>query len=368
MDDITRYNKCKVYNKFKSNRNFDDPKILDRKIKRYSERLRKIYEENPEFAKLIPIIKYQLETNKIYNSLMKNSQKYNSKLIQFRKKVLDESQKMNNVQNINDTNILPAINNDVKNHNVIKLKMINLNKTFDLKRRQRKLIPSLSTKNIESKKIYKKKNIFLFNNTKDKSISSPDSRLNTESKKDSSYNFYNEKKRINSFILSNLNRSMDIIKKCELELNKGICMDKYINNYKKISSNNKIIIPDIKTVEEQKIENQTNDLKKELHEPIIPERENNDIKIQRNNFRMINKNLKDKQAQDDKIVETAIKLVTINYERINSFKKRMNQINRKNKRIKLLRIKKELFKKAKINEKINLLDEFHKDEKNKYQF
>ena len=367
MDEITRYNKCKVYNKFKSNRNFDDPKILERKILRYSERLKKIYEEDPEFKKLIPIFNH-LESNKIYKSLMKNTQKYNSKLVQLRKQVLDESQKMISAQNINDTNILPAINNDVKNHKIIKVRMINLNKTFDLKRRRRKLIYSLSTKDIESKKIFKKKNIFLFNNTKDKSISPPDSRLNTESKKDSSFNFYNEKKRINFFILSNLNRSMDIIKKCELEVKKGISMDKYINNYKKISSNNKIVIPDIKTVEEQKIENQTNDLKKEIHEPIIPENVNNDIKIQSNNFRKINKNLKKKQAQDDKIIETAIKLVTINYERINSFKKRMNQINRKNKRIKLLRIKKELFKKSNIKEKINLLEVFHKDEKNKYQF
>ena len=361
MNDITRYTNCYVYNKFKSSRKFDDPRILDNKILLYHKNLMSVYEESPEFSKVIPIIKYQLELNKLNNSFVKNSRKNNSKLLLLRKKLLDESQKINNEKNINNTNILPAINNTSKNPKTIQLRMINLNRTIDLRKKQKKLIPSLSTKDIDSKKIYKKKNIFLFNNNKEN-----DSRLNTESEKNSKYDFYNEKKNINSFILSNLNRSMDIIQKCESGVKKGIYMDKFINKYKKISLNNKLVIPEIKTIEEQKIENQTKDLKKEIHEPIIREEENNDVIIQMHNFKMINQRLKDKQAKDDKIIETAIKLVKANYDRTKSFKKKINQINRKNKRIKLLHLKTNLFKKKNINQKINLLDIFHKNNKNNF--
>ena len=362
MDDITRYNNCSVYNKFKSNRKFEDPKVLDDKILLYRRKLISAYEEHPEFSKVVPIIKHQLELNKLNNSFIKNSRKYNSKLLQLSKKVLDESQKINNDNNINNTNILPSINNTTKNPKTIKVRMINLNRTFDLRKKQKKLIPSLSTKDIESKKIYKKKNIFAFNNNSKEN----DSRLSTESEKNSKYNFYNEKKNINSLILSNLNRSMDIIQKCESEVKKGFYINKFINKYKKNLLNNKFVIPDIKTIEEQKIENQTKDLKKEILEPIILEDENNDIIIQKNNFRMINKKLKDKQEKDDKIIETAIKLVTMNYDKTKSFRKKINQINRENKRIKFFQIKKKFLKKKNINEKINLLDIFHKNEKNYY--
>lgn len=361
MDDITKYANCFVYNKFKSNRKTDDPRILDNKILLYRSRLLSVYEENPEFSKVIPLIKYQLESNELYNSFIKNSHKNNSKLLKLRKKFLGEGQKINNEKKINNTNILPAINNTSKNSKTIKLRMINLNRTFDLRKKPKKLISSLSTKDIESKKIYKKKNIFLFKKSKEN-----ESRSETESEKNSKYNFYNEKKNINSFILSNLNRSMDIIEKCERGVKTGIVFDKFINKYKNNSLSKKIVIPDIKTIEEKKIEKQTKDLKKEMHEPIIPDDKSKDVHVRKNNFRMINQKLKDKQAKDDKIIETAIKLVSLNYDKIKSFRKKINRINKENKRIKLLQMKKNLFKKKNLNEKINLLDIFHKSEKNKF--
>ena len=359
MDEISRYNNCKVYNQFKVNKNFDDPKIFQDKIKQYRKKMKKVYAEFPEFSTIMPIIARQTESKSLYRALIKNGLQCNSKLIQLIYKTVikvDEKYKASNFQDLNNTQKLPKIKNT---NNIRKIRMINLNKTLDMNKKHRKLIPSYSTKDIESKIIYKKKNIFSFNNSKEKELNSSGIRLTTESKKETGYNFFEERKKINSFYLTNLNRSMDIIQKCEQEVENGLNMNKYINKYKKFSFANKLVIPDIKTVEEKKLENQANDLKNEIYEPILKDEEYENIKMKRDNIRMIKKQIKNKQTKEEKVIDTAIKLVNANYQMTKDFKKKLNEIKKSNNKMTIIQIRKKLINKDNINNKKDLIAAFH---------
>lgn len=359
MDEISRYNNCKVYNQFKANRNFDSPKIFLEKIKQYRKKMKNVYAESPDFSTIMPIIERQTKSKSLYRALIKNGLECNSKLIQLIYRTVikvDEKYKASNFQDLNKTQKLPKVK---KNNNIRKIRMMNLNKTLDFIKKQRKLIPSYSTKDIESKKIYKKKNIFSFNSSKEKDINSPGTILTTESKKESGYNFFEERKKINSFYLTNLNRSMDIIQKCEREVENGVNMDKYINKYKKFSLADKLVIPEIKTEEEKKLENQANDLKNEIYEPILRDGEHEKIKMKRENIRIIKNKIKSNKAKEEKIIDTAIKLVNANYQMNKDFKKKLNEIRKSNNKMKKIQIRKKLIIKENYYNKKDLIAAFH---------
>ena len=396
MDEIEKYNKLNFFYKLKSD---IKSKTVQNKIKQYRSNIKIRYENEPNFIKIMPTIERQAKTNNIYETLIKNGVKSNSSLIKLIYRTIMNIEERSKNENLNKIKKkiklykLPSIKElkakkeqfEKKNMKKIKLIKLKKKKFEDYKSLIRKKIFFSSTTknfdnnnkiriNLEKRKLPNMRNNISFNN-KELSISPSGTRLNTESIKDSSIiftkknesnsnSFFNEKSN-NSFIISNFNKSMDIIKKCEKGIKKGNYVNNFINNYKidldrsirlRVKSNdlldldykiieeknkkkNKYIkleenrIKKIKESKEEKMsENFAYENRKEFAELI----KNDDIKaldIQIREIKKINENLKKRFKKEQKQIKKVIEMANAGLKRTISIKNKIDIINKKNKRI-----------------------------------
>ena len=395
MDEIKKYNKLNFFFKLESD---TKPKIVQNKIKQYRRNIKIIYEKEPNFYKIMPTIERQSRANNIYETLIKNGIKSNSCLIRLIYKTIMNIEERCRNENLNKIKKkiklykLPSIK-ELKTKkekfvkkNMKKIKLIKLEKKKyeDYKALiRKKLFSSSTTKNfdnniirlnLEKEKLPNMRNNISFNN-KELSISPSGTRINTESIKDSSIiftkknesnsnSFFNEKSN-NSFIISNFNKSMDIIKKCDKGIKKGNYVNNFINNYKidldrsiklrvnrddlidmdheimqeKNKIKNKYIKIEkkrIKKIKESKEEKMSENFAYENRKEIVELIKKEDIKalsIQIKEIKKMNENLKKRFKEDKKQMKKVIEMADAGLKRTISFKNKIDIINKKNRSI-----------------------------------
>ena len=289
LEEINKYERLTFFDKINANINNEELKYFPNRIKLYRNNIKNTYEKEPNFIEIMHIINKQSKTNNIYQTLIKNCLKYDTKLIRLiyktMEKISDKERIKNNSEQLDKSNRvynfpiidkLKIIREKYKKLKIKKIKLIKFNnkrfedyksivrnkirfKTIDefTKYKINKINKNtisfpLTTKNLsnkinlsyfqEKRKIPKLKNNISFN-SKDISISPSGTRINTESRKDSSINYnkrnesfsnisiLNEKEN-NSFIFSNYVKSMNIIDKCNQEVKKGNNINNSVNQYK----------------------------------------------------------------------------------------------------------------------------------------
>ena len=395
MDEIKKYNKLNFFFKLESD---TKPKIVQNKIKQYRRNIKIIYEKEPNFYKIMPTIERQSRMNNIYQTLIKNGIKSNSCLIRLIYKTIMNIEERCRNENLNKIKKkiklykLPSIK-ELKTKkekfvkkNMKKIKLIKLEKKKyeDYKALiRKKLFSSSTTKNfdnniirlnLEKEKLPNMRNNISFNN-KELSISPSGTRINTESIKDSSIiftkknesnsnSFFNEKSN-NSFIISNFNKSMDIIKKCDKGIKKGNYVNNFINNYKidldrsiklrvnrddlidmdheimqeKNKIKNKYIKLEekrIKKIKESKEEKMSENFAYENRKEFVELIKKDDIKalsIQIKEIKKMNENLKKRFKEDKKQMKKVIEMADAGLKRTISFKNKIDIINKKNRSI-----------------------------------
>ena len=395
MDEIKKYNKLNFFFKLESD---TKPKIVQNKIKEYRRNIKIRYEKEPNFYKIMPTIERQSRMNNIYQTLIKNGIKSNSCLIRLIYKTIMNIEERCRNENLNKIKKkiklykLPSIKElktkkeifEKKNMKKIKLIKLEKKKYEDYKALiRKKLFSSSTTKNfdnniirlnLEKEKLPNMRNNISFNN-KELSISPSGTRINTESIKDSSIiftkknesnsnSFFNEKSN-NSFIISNFNKSMDIIKKCDKGIKKGNYVNNFINNYKidldrsiklrvnrddlidmdheimqeKNKIKNKYIKLEekrIKKIKESKEEKMSENFAYENRKEFVELIKKDDIKalsIQIKEIKKMNENLKKRFKEDKKQMKKVIEMADAGLKRTISFKNKIDIINKKNRSI-----------------------------------
>ena len=285
-EDIDKYKQLNFFYKIKSNIISEKPKFVQKRIKEHRKNIKIIYEKEPNFVDIMPKIKKEAENNDIYKYLIKNSVKYNTKLIKLInktiKKIKEKSKpkkKIEENKNKIDLYKYPKIDKlkekkvKFEKENTKKIKLIRLktkkfedyksffrkkltfNKTIDEVKKQgnirNMLFLNSGPKNLkgtlslnfeqEKRKIPNMRNNISFN--RQFSLSPSRTRISTESRKDLSLNyskknesnpnisFINEREN-NSFIIPNTLTPLDIIQKCNEEEKNGYYINNSLNQYK----------------------------------------------------------------------------------------------------------------------------------------
>ena len=280
-DNLYFYKKLDVFDKFEAK--IKEPKTVPNQIRKCKRNIRLFYENEPLLCDVMPTIEKQEKSNNIYPKLIKNIANSNSKFLKLiYDKIYDITAKdiqKDNSEIINKTNYicyykLPKIDylklklkkKDSENKIFKKIKIIKLNdknskdfrkskipfnildKTFKPKSIRKLFFPSTCNKSNKIKLSYEENIPKMHNMRKnvsfnqDFSFSPSGTRINTESKKDSSINYSRKnesninfsqyEKNNNSLIESNYTKSMDIIQKCESGVNLGSYFHKHITKYK----------------------------------------------------------------------------------------------------------------------------------------
>ena len=398
----------------------------------------------------MPTIEKQEKSNNIYPKLIKNIANSNSKFLKLiYDKIYDITAKniqKDNSEIINKTNYicyykLPKIDylklklkkKDSENKIFKKIKIIKLNdknskdfrkskipfnildKTFKPKSIRKLFFPSTCNKSNKIKLSYEENIPKMHNMRKnvsfnqDFSFSPSGTRINTESKKDSSINYSRKnesninfsqyEKNNNSLIESNYTKSMDIIQKCESGVNLGSYFHKHITKYKnkldkvilekmkageylnfvhkiikeKKEQNNKyeeIEEKKLETIKKTKIEKISNHLayerRKEFYK-VLKHEKSEAYDIRRVEVRKENEELEKKKIIERKIIKKALRMAETGLKESIIMNKKIDEIIAKNRKIKILN-KKMKFENQKIKSfedqfkiaKENLISSFNK--------
>ena len=275
-----------------------------------------------------------------------------------------EKEKKKNVYNLPHIDILKTLNKKIENNNIKKIKLIRLetkkfeefkNNKFNIKRHlttsksQKNIIfnniSSISTKNTKN---YEKDILSLSptTNTNTNTNNNNILLLNTENhnninnikKSKINFNYLLNEKKNNSFIINNHNKSLDIINRCNKEVKDGHKVNIDVSNYKKEfekSIHNKINSQDLLDLDHKVLEHQ----KKRI---------NKYTRLEENNIKKIKKQLKEKISdnfayenrkefmeilkQDKNAKEYNLHLIEVDqynkkmFRRINLERKRINKI------------------------------------------
>lgn len=447
-DNLYFYKKLDVFDKFEAK--IKEPKTVPNQIRKCKRNIRLFYENEPLLCDVMPIIEKQEKSNNIYPKLIKNIANSNSKFLKLiYDKIYDITAKdiqKDNSEIINKTNYicyykLPKIDylklklkkKDSENKIFKKIKIIKLNdknskdfrkskipfnildKTFKPKSIRKLFFPSTCNKSNKIKLSYEENIPKMHNMRKnvsfnqDFSFSPSGTRINTESKKDSSINYSRKnesninfsqyEKNNNSLIESNYTKSMDIIQKCESGVNLGSYFHKHITKYKnkldkvilekmkageylnfvhkiikeKKEQNNKyeeIEEKKLETIKKTKIEKISNHLayerRKEFYK-VLKHEKSEAYDIRRVEVRKENEELEKKKIIERKIIKKALRMAETGLKESIIMNKKIDEIIAKNRKIKILN-KKMKFENQKITSfedqfkiaKENLISSFNK--------
>lgn len=390
-EEIKKYIGLQFFHKIKAKLELEEPKFVQNKIINFRENIKNTYGKEPNFVDIMHIINKQARSNNVYPTLIKNGIKSNSKLIRLIYKTTQRLSEQNKPKyNLNQTHnnsfmykfpkldFLKKRKEKFESLNIKKIKLVKLNtkkfeeyktifrKKFPLKTIDegtkksnsiRKLFfRSSTTKNMKHKinfGILRKKNQrnSISFNSKDLSQSLSMTRINTDSLKDS------------SIIYPSKNRSMNIINKCNNEIEKGNYINKSVTQFKidldklmqgKINPeilldlDQRVLIEKIKNkyskLEEKKIANVKKSMKKKISDNLAYERRKefkdlfkvDDLKaynIHLAEIQKTNKKLFEKFKIERKKIDKLIYRANIGLRKNLQFMKKIDEINNKNKQL-----------------------------------